>query len=92
MFTEEAPQPKKFADRLISFGIAGICGYMLGRILEYFAVIFFDQSFGLVWFSTILFSIFGFIAPGKSRALWTRIWTFILEFLHKLNDTRRFYR
>jgi hypothetical protein len=92
MSAEEPPQATKLLDRLISLGIAGICGYFLGRVLAHFSVIFFDRSFGIVWLSTIGFSVFGFLWPEKSPTLWTRIWTFILEFLYKLIDTRRFYR
>ena len=73
-------------------GIAAVCGFLLGKILGHFAVMIFDRSFGLVWLSTIGFSVFGFAAPAESRTLWTRIWSFILEFLYKLIDTRRFYR
>lgn len=90
MFTEEAPQPTAFVDRLISLGIAGVCGFVFGRILAHFAAIIFDQSFGLVWFSIVSFSVLGFAAPGASRRLWTKIWTFVLEFLYKLIDTRSF--
>ena len=92
MLTDEAPQSTTFVDRLISLGIAAVCGYVLGRLLGHFATLIFEQSFGLVWFSTAGFSVPGFAAPGASRKLWTRIWTFILEFLYKLIDTRRFCR
>jgi hypothetical protein len=92
MFAEDPPQSTKFVDRLISLAIAAICGYLLGRVLGHFAVIFFGQSFGIVWLSTVGFSIFGFVAPARSRALWTRVWTFVLELIYKLIDTRRFYR
>jgi len=92
MFGQEPPQPKSIVDQLISLGIAAVCGFLLGKILGHFSVMIFERSFGLVWISTIGFSVFGFAAPAESRALWTRVWSFILEFAYKLIDTRRFYR
>jgi hypothetical protein len=47
MFAEDPPQSTKFVDRLISLAIAAICGYLLGRVLGHFAVIFFGQSLEL---------------------------------------------
>jgi len=92
MFSSDNRKLESLGDRVISTGIAAVCGYLLGRMLGHFATMFFEQNFGLVWLSTIGFSVFGFVAPKRSRELWTRIWTAILGFLYKLLDTRRFYR
>ena len=92
MYPVDDRKTAKLGDRIIAAAIAAACGYFFGGMLGYLAIRVFEQTFGLVWISTIGFAIFGFFAPTKSRDLWSWIWTKVLHFLRKLMDTRRFYR
>lgn len=81
-----------FGDRAIAAAIAALCGFLLGVLGAKLSLMIFGQSFGLAWFLTVGSAVFGFIAPGLSRDLWSTVWTAILRFFSGLLDTRRFYR
>lgn len=91
----ESTGPNSPLDRLISAAIGALCGFFFGRILGFIVVRIFDAQMAGIWTAwilTIAFGLFGLVAPGHSRNLWTTIWAGFLRFVRGLIDTRRFYR
>lgn len=81
MYTKDDQQTAKVADRIIAGVISGGCGYFFGVLLAVIAFSFLGNDYGLKWVVAILFASFGFIAPSRSRDLWSAFWSGILSML-----------
>ena len=74
----------KIGDRAIAAVIAGIMGYFVGLLLAFFVKIVFGNEYGIRWLVFGGFSLYGFLAPVRSRELWTSIWAAIVRFYGRL--------
>ena len=83
MYTKDDSDSAELTDRIIAAVIAGLCGYFLGLFLFLLLSKFFESVFWVKWAVAIAFAIFGFVAPSRSRDLWTQFWNEFLGFFLK---------
>lgn len=81
MYTADDQETAKIGDRIIAAVIAGLCGYFVGWLVAIMVVSFFGGGQWLSWLFVVGFSIFGFIAPSRSRAIWSHFWEELLGFM-----------
>ena len=81
LYTVDDQETAKLADRLIAGVIAAILGYFIGLILAAGAASLFGERYGVHWIVAGLSGAYGFIAPARSRALWSAFWAEILGWL-----------
>lgn len=78
MYINDDHDTAKLADRIIACVIAGICGYFFGGFVEFLAMKLFNNGYELSWVLAIGFAIFGFMAPSRSREVWSAFWSGLL--------------
>ncbi len=71
----------KLPDRLIAAAIAGLCGWFFGSLVAVALERLFQASWGLGWWITAAFVAYGFLAPNRSRTLWSEFWEGLLGIL-----------
>jgi hypothetical protein len=81
MYTFDDRETAKLGDRLIAAVIAAFLGLLIGSFLAAGAAKFFDSAFGVNWIIAGLSGAYGFLAPARSRALWSAFWEEILGWL-----------
>jgi len=78
MYTKDDQDSAKVTDRIIAGVIAGFCGYFLGVLVEGLANSVLGNGYGVTWVVAIGFAAFGFLAPSRSRDLWSAFWSGLL--------------
>ena len=83
MYTKDDTESAQVIDRIMAAGIAGLCGYFLGTVLVFILASFISSAHWIKWAIAAAFAIFGFIAPSRSRDLWSQFWNELLGFFLK---------
>ena len=78
MFHHDDHQTATLGDRVIAAVIGGLCGYLIGSLAAYIAVRFLGETYGLPWWVSGAFAAFAFLAPARSRELWSEFWRSLL--------------
>jgi hypothetical protein len=81
MYTVDDRETAKLGDRLIAAVIAALLGLLIGSLLAAGAASLFGDRYGVHWIVAGLSGAYGFIAPARSRALWSAFWEEILGWL-----------
>ncbi len=79
MYTKDDHDTAKVTDRFIAGVVAGLGGYFFGGFVEFFAMKLLNNGYGLAWVVSIGFAAFGFLAPSRSRELWSEFWSGLLS-------------
>ena len=81
MYTADDQDTAKIVDRIIAAIIAGLCGYFVGWLVAVIVVSFSGGGQWLTWLFVVGFTIFAFIAPSRSRDIWSHFWGELLSFM-----------
>lgn len=81
MYTVDDRDTAKIGDRIIAAAIAGFFGYFFGSVVAGGAAALFGSRYGVHWIITAMFAAYAFIAPSRSRALWSAFWEEVLGWL-----------
>ena len=81
MYTVDDRETARLPDRLIAGVIAALLGYFIGSILAPGVAALFGERYGVHWIIAGLSGAYGFIAPARSRALWSAFWAEVLGWL-----------
>lgn len=79
MYLHDDRETARAADRLIAAIIGGACGFFFGGLLGLLSHRFLGSTFGLPWLIALGFGLYAFLAPSRSRDLWSRFWEGILD-------------
>ena len=80
MFSNDDQNSAEPIDRIIAAVIAGFCGYFLGALFGLLLGIFSIDALWVKWVVAAAFAVFGFLAPTRSRDLWTQFWNELLGY------------
>jgi len=77
MYSKDDLKTAKPGDRIIAALISGLCGLFFGSLLAFLVYRLFGNEFQvpLVWVCIIVFGLFGFVAPTRSRDYWSSFWS-----------------
>lgn len=79
MYIKDDHATAKIGDRLIAAVIGGLCGYFFGGLVGYLTSRFLGSDFGLAWWFATGFAVFAFLAPSRSREMWSGFWEGLLK-------------
>lgn len=79
MYTVDDRHTANLADRLIAAVIGGLGGFFVGFFVAFLVSILFGSDFGLAWWMAAGFAVFAFLAPSRSRDIWSVFWAAFLR-------------
>ena len=81
MYTFDDRETAKIGDRMIAAVIGGLFGFLIGLVLARGVDALFGARYGIDWIIAALFAAYAFVAPSRSRALWSAFWEEVLGWL-----------